>query len=227
MGITFKDVRSQLSGTETDACIVDADADYVTFAVRVSRATLRANHHFLAAASEASVGDSVGPLVFRGVPIRRKALRKMLFGGLVGLVPVLAGLYYMARAPGVEVQGVTLVTKVLAPGDPLRLISHQRRTGVCATTVDHSVLDDNNADVWRERRSGIVTKISESFTAFPIEVPIPRLPAGRYHFNWIMKAECGALDTEFLSGPTLDFEVKSAVAAADAGLPATLRPTVR
>ena len=34
----------------TDACIIDGDKDFVTFAVKVPRATLRANRHFLMAA---------------------------------------------------------------------------------------------------------------------------------------------------------------------------------
>jgi hypothetical protein len=45
-------VRSSLE--LTDACIIDGTEDYVIFAVKIPRQTLRANHHFLRVALEAA-----------------------------------------------------------------------------------------------------------------------------------------------------------------------------
>jgi hypothetical protein len=39
---------------QTDACIIADDDEHVVFAIRIPRKTIRDNHHFLLAASEAA-----------------------------------------------------------------------------------------------------------------------------------------------------------------------------
>jgi hypothetical protein len=44
---------------QTAFCIIDSDAEAVTFAIRIPRKTIRDNHHFLLAASEAATDTSL------------------------------------------------------------------------------------------------------------------------------------------------------------------------
>jgi hypothetical protein len=50
----------------TDACIIDGDKDFVTFAIKVPRAMLRANRHFLRVALEAADNWRGRPAVGHG-----------------------------------------------------------------------------------------------------------------------------------------------------------------
>jgi hypothetical protein len=55
----------------TDACIIDSDPDFVTFAVKVPRAVLTANRHFLRVALEAADNWRERPAVGHGKSNRR------------------------------------------------------------------------------------------------------------------------------------------------------------
>lgn len=213
--VRLNEVRDSLN--LTDGCIIDGDQDSVTFAIKVPRSTLRANHHFLVAASEAATDARPAPAVC-SQPVKsvthwaKRSIKALpaIAGAATALVVLSAAVVWAHNeiVPAVDIQSMVPDRPVLAPGEPLVMINTARHNRPCKITYSHTVTrDDDGQVVFSDSRAARHTGVSDGYETFTSTIALPKLPAGFYTLGIIGDFNCGTLDDHTLALAKTHFTV--------------------
>lgn len=197
--LQMADVRSGLLAV--DACLIDADDEYLVFSVRVPKATIRDNHPLLAV-----ISDNLGP-IDPGIPVRpgplRSARKKQAsWAWLVGAGLVLCGEAFvlgwflpspvMASAAPIELMDLRIVPAALRATGTLEVFATTRRNRVCMTTVDRLIL--RQADlvmVAHEQKVGQWHAVTAEAVTRRFNMPLPAgIAPGHYVYRAWVRSAC-------------------------------------
>lgn len=200
--VSLNEVRSSLD--VTDGCIIDGDQDSVTFAVKIPRSVLRANHHFLLAASEAATDFRPMPPVYEA-PVRivshwGKRLVRAL-PAAIGLAASLSflvafGLWvYWSVVPAVAFQSILPDQPAIAQGKPLIMIISAEHNRPCHITYRRTVMREKSNDVvYSDSHLARHQEVTNGYEVTTSMIPLPILPAGEYVLYINGDFDCGTLD---------------------------------
>jgi hypothetical protein len=188
----------------TDACVIDGDKETVTFAIKIPRAVIGANHHFLLAASEAATDIRQSPVI-RSRSIQTASHWATRFARqlptILGLAAsaaflAMAGMWsYYTIVPVVDYKTIVPDRPIISSGEPLVLIVTAQHNRACQAIFSRTVVNEaTNEAVWSDRYPGRHSSASNGYETFTSVVPLTKLPPGYYALQILGDFDCGSLD---------------------------------
>lgn len=198
--LQMADVRSGLLAV--DACLIDADDEYLVFSVRILKSTIRDNHPMLAV-----ISDNLGP-IDPGVPVRPGPLRSakktpaanrmwLVAGAGVLLCGSIAIALFVpspvaALADPIELVELHIVPAVVRPTGTLEVFATSRRRRVCMSTIDRLILRKSDLVlVAHETKVAKWHAVTAEAVTQRFDMPLPAgISPGHYVYRAWVRSNC-------------------------------------